>query len=130
MAKGRPRKPTALKHLQGTSAYNKDRLNPAEPVPSGHLGAPPEALNLPPEAAAMWVYLDSIIAPGVAMNCDQPLIAMASRLLARMNADTITDSQLATLLRCLSQLGMTPADRSRIVAQHNKPSGGRFDKFS
>lgn len=130
MARGRPRKPTELKVLQGCpGGHLSERFNPDEPIPNGPLGIPAQALRLTPLVQEQWDYLVSIIAPGVAMCCDAPLMALTARLMARMADETITDSQMATLLRCLSQLGMTPADRSRIVAQHTKTTRGKFDKF-
>lgn len=125
MAKGNPRKPTAMKALQGTE--RPCRKNPFEPTPLSEL--PPPPVKLTREEKKAWKTLAGCVAPGVATNSDLPLFTMASKLFARMMEDTISDSQYATLLRCLSQLGMTPADRSRIVAIKTEEKGGRFSQF-
>ena len=52
MPRGRPRKPTALKRLQGT--YRPDRESADEPMPSGHAD-PPDVLTA--EALAEWERL-------------------------------------------------------------------------
>lgn len=58
MAKrGRPRKPTALKVIQGTA--QPCRLNPDEPVPEGPLGDPPK--NMRSEGKRRWEWIrDSV----------------------------------------------------------------------
>ena len=82
MARGRPRKPTELKVLQGCpGGHLSERFNPDEPIPNGPLGVPAQALRLTPLVQEQWDYLVSIIAPGVAMCCDAPLMALTARLM-------------------------------------------------
>src|SRR5919107_1437982 len=53
---GNPRKPTALKELQGT--FRPDRANPAEPRPDRSVPFPPERLS--DQAKAAWRELAEI----------------------------------------------------------------------
>jgi len=52
--RGRPRKPTALKIVQGTA--QPSRINPDEPVPTGPLGAPPARMRA--EGKRRWAWLN------------------------------------------------------------------------
>ena len=125
MARGNPRKPTALKRLQGT--LQKYRTNENEPVPSGPLpDAPPGHLTEAERAA--WESLVGIIPPGVAMNSDLAYLTMTAKLYAKLMADAISDAQLNTLERALSKLGLNPSDRSRITARKEAPND-RFARF-
>ena len=54
MAKtGRPKKPTALKVVQGTA--QPSRINPDEPEPTGHLGPAPKSMRA--EGKRRWQWL-------------------------------------------------------------------------
>ena len=111
-----PRKPTKLKQLQGT--LKPCRNNPNEPIPVGLLGMPPS--DLEPEEKLAWFEISESIAPGVATNSDQMLIEIVAKLMAQFRAGTIAGWGMAALMRGLSQLGMTPADRSKIVVIEKK----------
>ena len=125
MARGNPRKPTALKRLQGT--LQKYRTNPNEPVPTGPLPEnPPEILAAAERAA--WESLVGIIPPGVAMNSDLAYLTVTAKLLAKCLGNEISDSQLNTLERMLSKLGLNPSDRSRITARE-VAKNDRFSRF-
>lgn len=125
MARGRPRKPTAMKQLTGTLQPCRTNLN--EPVPTGPLpDAPPEHLTEAERAA--WESLVGIIAPGVAMNSDIAYLALTAKLYAQAMAGDISDSRLNTLERMLSKFGLNPSDRSRIVAQ-KEVKNERFSRF-
>ena len=114
MARGNPKKPTALKQIQGT--LRPDRTNPNEPTPTGPLPDAPPAHLTPAEQEA-WASLVGIIPPGVAMNSDIAYLTMTSKLYAKLMSNEISDAQLNTLERALSKFGLNPSDRSRIVAQ-------------
>lgn len=113
MARGRPRKPTAMKRLSGT--LQPCRTNPNEPVPAGELPPPPAELT--PAEQDAWRILAECVAPGVATLSDMPLFYAAAKLFAELRGNTISDSRYATFLRCLTEMGMTPACRSRITAK-------------
>ena len=126
MARGNPRKPTALKQIQGT--LRPCRTNPNEPVPTGPLpDAPPD--HLTPQEQAAWRSIVGIIPPGVAMNSDIAYLTMTAKLYARMMDNGISDSQLNTLERALSKLGLNPSDRSRITAVKQDAKNERFSRF-
>ena len=150
---GRPRKPTAVKKLQGT--LQKCRTNPAEPIPPNDLKAmaPPEYLT--DSAKEIWIFALSQAPEGMLSTLDFGLLSewavvydqfltisagikrdgtlqetadgelIASPLLAKLNA-TIS------LLRGLqSDLGFTPASRSKVVSFGKRPeAGGSGNKFA
>ena len=111
-----PRKPTALKQLQGTT--KPCRTNPREPIPVGVWGEPPE--NLLPDELQAWLEISERIAQQVATSADMHLVEIVARIIAKFRADTITGWGMSSLMKGLSQLGMTPADRSKIVTIEKK----------
>jgi hypothetical protein len=59
------------------------------------------------------------------------VIEIAIRMIERMREGTARSSDYATLLRSLSQLGMTPADRSKIqVPQAGPTEHDAYEEFT
>lgn len=133
---GRPRKPTAIKRLQGT--LQKCRMPKDEPLPEGDLklSAPPDYLT--DTAKNIWSYALDQAPPGLLTNLD---LAVFSRwvvlydqflqLSAALKKDgTVQESEDGTLtvnpmIRAINltaqtlrgietELGFTPASRTRI----------------
>jgi hypothetical protein len=119
-----PRKPTKLKELQGT--LQPCRTNRFEPVPVGVLGDPPQHLGT--EEKRAWLDISESIAPGVATSADMLWVEIVSKLMADFRRGVISSSGMSALMRGLSQLGMSPADRSKIVVKKDEENG-RFDRF-
>jgi hypothetical protein len=130
MARGRPRKPTALLLLNGGLAHDKkryaDRAN--EPVDDNPLGEfqEPELISL--EEA--WDYIVSLCPPGVLRHRDRAIVMRTAHYFRdQQNAQVLADlmghpvtrdkSYLAAekhLKSCLASLGLTPSDASRVTA--------------
>lgn len=87
-----------------------------EPQPTGDLGPPPSHLSK--EQVVCWNELADISAPGVLTNSDRWAVELAACFMAqhRNEPKLMMASSYNLLARLLSQLGMTPADRSRINA--------------
>jgi len=116
----RPRTPTAILEARGAFIAHPERKTERanEPTPIGDLGRSPKYFTK--EEKAIWKELSQIIPPRVAANCDRVLVEIACQLMAKLRARTILVGEQAQLLGCLSKLGMTPADRSRV---HAAPQG-------
>ena len=147
---GRPRKPTAVKKLQGT--LQKCRTNPAEPTPQNDLKAmtPPEYLT--DSAKEIWAFALSQAPEGMlstldfgifsewAVVYDQFLtisesIKKGGTLRRETNGELVPSPLLSklhstiTLLRGLqSDLGFTPSSRSRVVSfgKESEKTGNKF----
>ncbi len=133
----RPRKPTAVKAMQGT--LQRCRTNFCEPVPSTMLDQVDPPSFLGDKAMDLWRYavaqapremltsLDmSVLATWAdtqakIIECEEEILAygmfvedektgrrMANKALAQQN------ELKGILLRCLSELGFTPASRSKV----------------
>ena len=138
--KGRKPVPTHLKLVHGNPG--KRRLNRNEPRPVGDLLAAPDWMG---EAqAAGWAYAIASAPPGLLRRLDRAVLAafvVAEQLhgqaiagVARTGLLTqgsmgqpvpnpllkIATLQALVMVRCASELGFTPASRSRI----NAPVGG------
>lgn len=117
----RPRKPTAELELKG--AFKKDpQRRRVDPKTSGPVGAPPPSLNL--ELHATWHELADQAPIDVLRSADRALLETATRLLfnfRRLPFDVLPEPALiGQLLKCLSAMGMTPVDRSKVHAPKEK----------
>ncbi len=109
---GRPRKPTATLEASGAFIKDPQRRRPAEPIPSGELGAPP--ISLDREEVAMWHEMAGILPPGVAKNSDRPTFELLVCLMVGFRHRRLTGTELGQLIALQGRFGMTPADRSKV----------------
>lgn len=147
---GRPRKPTAVKKLQGT--LQKCRANLAEPTPQNDLKAmtPPEYLT--DSAKEIWAFALSQAPEGMLSTLDfgifsewavvyDQFLTISESIKKGGTLRRETDGELVpspllsklhstiTLLRGLqSDLGFTPSSRSRVVSfgKESEKTGNKF----
>jgi phage terminase small subunit len=126
-----PRKTTAQLELSGSAQHNRARLKAQgrdnEPAPDPTLGNCPSHLSK--ELKKIWKEVVSEIPPCVATKSDRKVIEVVVRCVERMRNGTAKSADYATLMRGLSQLGMTPADRSKIQVQQRE-EGKVSDPFA
>jgi len=138
--RGRKPKPTALKLMDGNPG--KRRINGAEPKPPGGLPDCPE--HLAPEAQAEWHRIaGSLNKIGLLTQVDRATMAAYCQCYARwVEAEqrlaetpmilrmpsgyiqqspwlTISNKALELMVKYMSELGLTPASRSRLAIQMN-----------
>jgi len=111
----RPRKPTALLELTGAFAKDPQRRRPDEPKPNGPLGQPPPAFDNEPGLTAIWHELAAMVPANVLATSDHWLVELACRTMQKVRKDTALASERNLLLSCLSRMGLTPSDRSKIA---------------
>ena len=129
---GSPRKPTALKQLQGTDKEHPGRINKNEPVPERGIGPavrPMCGSNLNQEEQAIWDEIVSISYTGVLGEADRIALEMMCRLVHEMRTDftEMTAAKITQLSQLLGRFGMTPSDRTKIVVpkgEKKNPFGG------
>lgn len=114
----RPRKPTAVLELTGAFKKDPQRKRPNEPKPSGSLGEPPADFDR--DLKANWRELACMVPAGVLTNADRWLVELACRTMQHVRKDIALASERNLLLSCLSRMGLTPADRSRIAVPQEK----------
>jgi hypothetical protein len=111
----RQRKPSNVLELNGAWAHNPNRRR-IDPTPHGPIGPPPKQKTLTfPEA---WRYLVKCAPDGVLADRDRAWLEVAAHLLVQFRADPANfhPARLARLTSCLSALGLSPADASRVRA--------------
>lgn len=115
-----PRKPTALLELSGQLDHNPKRYEnrKTEPKPTNPLGNPPK--HLTKEQKSCWKELNKLAPADVLKDCDRWLVELACVLMAKLRAGHISVGESAQLLGCLSRMGLTPADRSRVAVAPSK----------
>ncbi len=114
----RPRTPTGILENKGAFLHDpqrgRDRAD--EPIPTADLPIePPEFLSK--FQKLVWTEFVALIPKGVAGDCDLPFIVTAVKLYAKVRRGSAKGIDVSQLLVCLSRLGMTPADRSRVKSK-------------
>lgn len=123
---GVPKKPTALKEIQGTAHRNKQRQNPDEPVPTRGIG--PAPVHFGEAHQKIWDEVVGVMYAGVLGEADRIALEIMVMLIHRLRwADgevyqPLNGAELARLTGLLSQFGMTPADRTKIAVPKTKKS--------
>ena len=109
----RPRTPKAVAAITGADRQHPGRYA-ARSEPKGQpLGAPPGGLT--PDQRAAWRQLADEV-PWLTRS-DQAMLGLAARLADRVDNDPACPLAAYTQLRlCLSSLGATPVDRSKVNA--------------
>lgn len=109
----RPRTPAAVADAIGAGIKNPDRYKGRSAPKVDALGAAPNTLT--GIEAKAWAMFASEM-PWLARS-DRTLVEVASKLRARMMTDPeMGVNALAQLRLCLSAMGGTPADRSKVSA--------------
>jgi phage terminase small subunit len=109
---------TPTQQLEQRGAFEKDPQRRSErqhePRPSGPLGDPPEYLS--PAAQGVWHELASQVPDGVLTIADRFLVEIVSRQMARLRSgEELKAAETNQIISCLSRMGLTPADRSRVA---------------
>lgn len=117
---GRPRKPTNVLHLSGAFKHNPQRLQARanEPQPDGPIGEAPEWMAQ--DEAALWDTIAAESPPGVLTSADRGLLEIMVELKKLVQSRAADPKERALLLRCYTELGMTPASRSKVQAKTTK----------
>ena len=117
---GAPKKPSALKAIQGTDQHNKERLNPDEPVPVRGIG--PAHKILSEYEREIWDEIVGISYKGVLGEADRLPLEMMCRLTAEMRLDysEFSAAKMTQLSQLCGRFGMTPSDRTKIVIPKSK----------
>lgn len=110
----RPRTPSIDLEIRG--AYRKDpqRRRTKEPKPSGGIGKPPAYLAVDERKT----YRELLTAS------DGHIVEIGAVLLAKFRCRECDKvAEIGLLIKCISQLGMTPADRSKIGIEPHTDTG-------
>jgi hypothetical protein len=113
---GLNRTPTAILESRGSFIGHKNRkeARAGEPVVTKKLGGPPKTFT--DEQKKLWREFAKIVPAGVATYADRWAVEIVVCAMAKFRAGTITGGERSQLTSLLSKFGLTPADRSRVVA--------------
>ena len=115
-----PRKPKALRELQGTIKDHPGRQNQNQPEPTRGIG--PANSNLNEYEREIWDEVVGISYRGVLGEADRIALEMMCRLIAemRLNFEEMTAAKITQLSTLLGRFGMTPSDRTKISIPQEK----------
>jgi phage terminase small subunit len=123
----RPRTPTELLELRGAFRKDPQRRRSVGPKAAAGIGEPPAHLKT--EEAAIWHELVGNSPAGVLTSADRPVLEMLARLMAKFREDWLTGAEFSILKSCLTELGWTPAARSKVAAPAEDKPDGEFSEF-
>jgi phage terminase small subunit len=121
------RKPTELLELSDAFKNHPKRKRPIGPKSPAGIGEPPARLTA--EEREVWQEIKFKAPQGVLTAPDGFMMETLCQLIAAMRARVITDAQRNQMIRLLSLIGFTPADRSRITAVGKTDEADPFSKF-
>lgn len=108
----RPRTPAAVAAATGAAAKNPQRFRDRKEPKSSPLGKPPCSFT-DDQREAWEMFADEMPWLG---KSDRMVVEVASRLRAAMQEPDFPMAGYAQLRMCLSAMGGTPADRSKVAA--------------
>jgi hypothetical protein len=109
-----PRKPTELLELSGAFIANPQRRRPIGPKSTRAIGEPPDIMSA--DEQACWHEFIANAPAGVLTSGDRMCLELVARLVAKNRREGLTGAELSNLRALLSELGATPAARSKILA--------------
>ena len=122
---GRKRQPIDVAKATGAAIKNPQRYRNRAAPKAGPLGVPPARLDA--DAKKAWNELAAEL-PWL-QRSDRKIMEVTARLTSRLMTDPdMGVSALAQLRLCLSELGATPAARSKVGAPDEEPDDPA-DKF-
>jgi len=113
---GLNRTPTAILERRGSFISHKNRKDAraGEPVVTKRLGIPPKTFS--DEQKKLWREFAKMVPAGVATYADRWAVEIIVCTMAKFRAGLISGTETGHLTSLLSRFGLTPADRSRVVA--------------
>ena len=116
----RPRTPTALLDARGAFKNHPERRRDGEPVVNTPLGNPPA--HMTELESACWFEIAELAPRGVLTSADRVMVEALSHLLAefRTKKSEFTAAAHARMFAYLGQLGMMPAERSKLSVEKPK----------
>lgn len=123
----RTRQPTKVLQMKGTYKYNAGRLPQNEPEGDEFDTTPPKGFLK--EEKLIWDEIIAMAPPGVLQQQDRFSVEVLTRLMARHRKakGAISSADMTKLLKCLTELGFTPASRGKVVAGKQKDKGDGWD---
>lgn len=111
----RPRTPTTVLELTGAYVKDPQRRRDHEPAANGPLGEPPASFEADEELLETWYELVELVPANVLARADRWTVELACRMMRLLRKGYFKAAELNILLSCLSRMGLTPADRSKIA---------------
>ena len=109
----RPPKPVEMLDLSGTFRPDRHARLRGAPKSARGIGDPPACLA--PDEAGCWAEFVGNAPEGVLTSGDRIALEALARLHAKSRREGLTDAELGHLRGFLSELGATPASRSRVL---------------
>ena len=123
----RPRLPTEIQALKGAFRKNPQRTRPVGAKASRPLGNPPRYFA--EDEVEIWLETVEDAPAGVLTSADRTVFELLCRLRAKFRRDWLTGAEMSQMTWCLSHLGFTPSDRSKVEGQPEETSASPADEF-
>jgi len=115
----RPRLPDELHVITGAWDKNPNRRRTGTPKSENPFGNPPKYFAA--DEKKCWKEILENALPGVLTGADRWVAETACIIMAKMRRrENMHGNEMSLLVTCLSKLGMTPVDRTRLSATPDK----------
>jgi hypothetical protein len=124
------RTPTEVLQINGSGKKHPERVAARKRAPktARPIGAPPKRLT--DDEKELWIEVVDEHPPGVLKATDRQALEVLSILFAKFRRrEQLTGAELSKILNCLSLLGMTPVDRSRVILADEAQEQTAFGEF-
>jgi phage terminase small subunit len=129
---GRIRQQTNVLALKGAFKEHPARgaARAKEPQPEGEIGPPPDHLS--DHEKACWNEVVKVAYAGTLCANDRLIVEHLARVLSRLRLDgwRVPCDVMVRFERCLNELGLTPAARSKVSVIKSKQSESPLAEFS
>lgn len=118
----RPQTPLEIAQATGARDKNPGRYEARKnaPEPTGELGDPPAYFT--DVQRDMWREVERTVPPGILTSADRFLVEYFSKLMCRHRSfdpdDALSPVEQGHLRACLGSMGLTPADRGRVIGSN------------
>ena len=124
----RPRQPTKILEMRGSYKEHPERKADRANEPEG------DELNTKPPRGfshaqkTVWKEIIDMLPKGVMQQQDRMTIETLAKLMVKFRQKySLNGSEYGLLMKCLTELGMTPASRSKVIVPKKKNERDGWD---
>ena len=119
----RPRTPTKVLDMRGSFKAHPERKaeREGEPEIEEPIGDPPKSLKVAEKK--LWIEIIEVLPEGVLTAADRWNLEIACRMMYKLRKADANAGEIGILQKCLSNMGLTPADRSKVKMPAKKEKG-------
>ena len=124
------KQPLEVAEVKGALKWNPRRYKDRKAKSRLPLGQPPKRMS--DAAKEIWFELETYSLPGVLTGAERTTMELLSNLLAEYHVDprAFPANKYGPIISCLARLGMTPADRQKVIVKDEEEDTKPHQEFA